>query len=751
MRSIKISLLLAAILVMSFCVGITSQAVSINARDDMSSTAEADLGRVIWQGEQYPNPGFEIWADETPSYLRHVSNYAPQERYTNYVSAPWPVSEGSRSYVLQARTDLPWTQYPEARLTRSQWISWDNPTNLTLKLDWYLDQIGNPTDGDIFELRVYLRAPGERQLHYYFGCQSTTLTNSSWRAYFFIDGALDTWHTLDRNITADHYEVFGDYPTQFRYFHVAAMGTTPDYVRGFVDDIQMVNSTWTVIGGSTENGDFESSAAWYQETDYDPAFHSQSTDWIEGDYSLNTTVTSKGNRSEVRVSTNLDRWVSELNPDTFTFSWKLEDLAVSDISTYAYVSVSCSNGTDDYYLYYMLTYGDTFFVGSGNSQVIQVTGFNTTGQWYNFSRSVWTDVSSAFDVENLRIEEIEITNYARVENARTVLLIDGISMTTGIMSDMSYETQGEPGDLVYAWKDAEPEFTVTDFAHTGAKGANLTVVDGGSLYLDQDFGFIPVDDTTDLWIDLFWYLDENSEDPGNEVYMEFEFFSLELWEYYTLAYFLVNTTPIASENGFDAYVLLDDANVEGTWHNMQRNLYVDFVAAFGEPTDVRLNSLYVDAEATSGGRVELLFDDVYIYTDPEPAIADVTHLPVEPILGEEVIVNASVYDPSLDSVVLYYRVDNGSWLDIGMTLGGDVYSASIPSQSLGATVEYYVEATDSFGNVARSSTSIYSVAQAPPPTPIIPPLVGLGVVVVVAIVIALLLYLFYFKPRQTAE
>jgi hypothetical protein len=746
MKAIKITLVLIAMVSTLFLSGAAADAAIADRGGTPSMPAAADLSRVEWKTDHSGNPGFENWDGGRPEDLY---TYVTTEQYTWYATSPWPVSEGSRSYGMQARA---WTSYsyPEARLTRSSWSYWDNPANLTLKMDWYVDSLATPVDGDVFEINVELGAPGDRELHYYFGCESTTVTNSSWRAYFMMPGSTGVWNTFDRNITEDFFEAFGSYPVEFQLFNIYLRSTSYEYSRVFVDDIWMVNGS-VIIGGSTQNGNFETGSFWYSATDYDPSIVSQSTVREEGDYSLNVTTISNGNQSMSRVESHPEKWVSTSNPDTFQFSWRVDEYAAMNDDTYAWVYVSCSNDTEEFYIYYMLYSGPGFVFPHSNSIVINATGYNTTGQWNHFSRSILADVNAVNQTGLLQIDDIGFYTYARTTGARTVLLIDDLSLISAAISDMSYEDQGNPGNMIYAWEDYSPTFNVTDVANTGQKAANLTLVDGDYFYSEQITGYVSADQYNDLWVDLFWQIADNTGGEGNQVFFSFYLYDEVGDEHYSLAYFLLNSSPIEAENGFDAYIVLTDANSEGAWYNMQRNLYNDCVTAFGASFSARLDEVAIEAEVASGGRLEVLFDDIYLYTDPEPEITHVTHSPLEPFAGESVDINASVYDPSLESVVLYYRVDNGSWLDIDMSPVGDAYSATTPSQSPGATVEYYVEAADSFGNVAQSSTSSYTVAQAPPATPIVPPLVGLGVVVVVAIVIALLLYLFYFKPRQSAE
>jgi hypothetical protein len=466
----------------------------------------------------------------------------------------------------------------------------------------------------------------------------------------------------------------------------------------------------------------------------------------EGDYSLNVTVTSNGNQSRARVGSYPYRWLSVSNPSTFEFSWRLDELGAIDDNSYAWVYVSCTNGTEEFYLYYMLYSGPGFVFSYPDSIVINATGYNTTGQWNHFSRSIFADLDTFNTADLLKIDQIEFYSYARTTGARTVLLLDDVSLISGGFSDMSYEDQGDAGSDVYAWEDVDSRFSVTNTANSGQKAGNLTVVDGDNLWMQQEMGAIPVNEHRDMWVDLFWQIADGSGDEGNELYFEFYFYDAGTDEYLTLAYFMLNTTPISSENGFDAFLLLPEVNSEGSWYNMQRNIYDDYVAAFGAPSACRLYGVAFSAQAGTGGRVEVLFDDLYLYIDPEPEITDVGRLPEDPLGGQPVSVNATVYDLSLDSVVLYYSVNNGTWTGAEMMLVGSEYSGVIPAQVGGSEVDYYVEATDAFGNVAQSDVHSYVVT---PGANLLPIAAGAGAVV--AVVVLVLLYMFYVKPKQAAK
>ena len=86
----------------------------------------------------------------------------------------------------------------------------------------------------------------------------------------------------------------------------------------------------------------------------------------------------------------------------------------------------------------------------------------------------------------------------------------------------------------------------------------------------------------------------------------------------------------------------------------------------------------------------------------------VVHQPVtEGIVGTEISIEARVTDASgLSDVYLYYRtVGDGQFNQVSMTQvpSTDVYTATIPaSMATVSGVEYYVEATDTVGNIGGS-------------------------------------------------
>ena len=706
--------------------------------------AETDLTRVDWKLNHIANPGMEEWT--TSHDIDDVSTYRTTEHYNWYATAPWPVNELSRSRGFQSRAIDP--EHPsEAYMWRQSMPAWDNPTNLTLKFDWYIDQIPQPIDGDSFRIDIFLRAPGDHHLYYYFGCSDSTLSNSSPSKYFFIDGPIQTWNTFDRNITEDFFNTFTYYPTEYRYFRFELMTYSSDYSRVFIDDLWMINNT-VIFGGSTGNGNFETNAGWYSGTNYDAADIAQSSISQEGDWSLNATADSNGNQSRLHFSYYPDRRLSSMNPDTFSFQWMMNEFDGANEDTFAYVEVQCYNQSESFTVFYVLAYGDNVntFTWEG-AQVINVTSFNTTGQWNSFSRSIWNDISSVNQTDFITVDQIEINIRADGPTSCISILFDDMHLQSAAMDDLGYEEQGDVGDEVLSWgisSGFQPEFTVTDTAYSGSKAANLTLVDGNSWGEDSRFENRFINDNTDLWLDFFWRIENDTAHAENLMYLEVSFETGE-----TLAYIFANHSAVPTGNGFDKYIILPEVNTNGTWINFQRNLFDDFVTAFGSEPDTEISEFYLVAEADAGGRFEVLFDDVYLYNDPAPEISGIQM--TSQVANRAVNVSATVTDLSSFTVVLRYRVDGGSWTGIAMVDTGTGFNGTIPGQTWATQIDFYIEATDEFGQVSQSTELTYLIPSDPNSTQ--PPdytlIIGVGVVLVIVGVV--IVYYFIIKPKQGSE
>lgn len=103
---------------------------------------------------------------------------------------------------------------------------------------------------------------------------------------------------------------------------------------------------------------------------------------------------------------------------------------------------------------------------------------------------------------------------------------------------------------------------------------------------------------------------------------------------------------------------------------------------------------------SGGGRVEFLFDDLYLYDDPAPRISNVVQNPPSPIHNDPVQISAEIEDQDLDAdaLLLHYRINAGGWqTQTLLHQTGVTFTANIPSQVYATNVEYYLSANDTWG------------------------------------------------------
>ena len=704
--------------------------------------AETDLSRVTLEADVAPNDGFEDWT--TPYY--------PEDVYTSRTTegATWIsttiVNEGSQSVGMSARS-INGIIPSQVRLTQQAWVYWNNPVNARIDLDWYIDEIGTPLNADYFSMQVQMSG---RSIYYYLGCQAT-FPNSTYIGNININGPLQTWNHLHRNLTSDFIEIFSLVPAQFQLIYWWVYAETTEYTRVYMDDVRLVNGTYVHVGGSTLNGNFEGGGGWTFQSDNDPADVSQSSKSHSGAWSMNMTSISYDDVSRAYATIYPDKRLSLENQGNLSFYWYIDDWVNPNTNSRALVRVSVSNTTNSLTMYYYLCVG-----GDGKAPVIifsddiklGVDSFNVTDTWNLFDHNIWQDYNSRYHTQDLYVESVSIEVYGNGGNSRLSVLIDDLEFTSALITDMDYETQGAIGTPIEGWTepDSYDTFTVTDFAANGDKAGNLTLEHNEYFSENQEFGDLAIDATTELILDFNVYLDLFNQ--SSEDFLVFEF---GLGNGEGLTYVIANSSSefegwVSEESNV---IFLQDTIITGDWMNFQLDLVHDYESLVGSLPDTTLEYVYLMAWAEKSSKLTAFLDDLYLYYDSAPEISGVSHEPLNPNPNDFVEVSATVVDATLESVVLNYRVDNGTWMTQMMSQRDNAqFWTNFTDLAVGAFIEYYVTATDAFGKTsdALNDGQYFSFMVEPvggfPLAPIV------AVVVIAAVGVVILLYMFVYKNKE---
>ncbi len=656
--------------------------------------SEIDLDRVNLLSEAYENGDVEDWT--TPRDPADLSTFRTTDRMSWYEQGV--ENEGARALGMRARgADV--TKPAVAQIVLNGWSNSIFP-NLTLSMDWRAQQVPFPELGDRLEL--YLPFHNEKNVIYCFG-GDISVTNTSSDVYYVINDSLGTWHKLERNITSDFIEAFGSDPGVLYRFSFFARSHGFQYTYGYFDDFNLITNGTVLVGGGINHGNFEASGSGYYWWNFNSvgAFGdiSRSTDRIEGDFSINTTIrsTSNGHLARARFSDGIERSVNEANKDVFTFSWRITDIQL--VGATSYVSVGVDNATSGYMVYYVTAAsGPTIpdLRSSSNDLQFNMNNVNETGDWTTFNTSVYEDIQSVREDKSIYIGGISVSTTTDTPNAGLTVLYDNISFIATTFGDQDYENQGSLGSNVQGWYgsyDGCDEFTVTDFSHSGEKAGNFTLSDDYDEWCDREFDDdVFITSENEMILEFNWFLEYNQSSE--------DFFILELsiGEYY-LDYIIMNTTTLSDDilDGSDPIFIVPEANTEGEWINLKIDLAHDYEEGVGKFPNTTLDRIALWGYANVSSQFTVFIDDFYLYEDSAPEITDISQTPSPAEAGEFAEISVTVVDATEIDATLHHRVGAEDWVNTSMTeFANNVFEANITDLLWDTEVEYFVSVIDAF-------------------------------------------------------
>ncbi len=178
---------------------------------------------------------------------------------------------------------------------------------------------------------------------------------------------------------------------------------------------------------------------------------------------------------------------------------------------------------------------------------------------------------------------------------------------------------------------------------------------------------------------------------------------------------MVSVKVYVDDDNFDRAELKIKGTVVMQWNSTGLHIFDWNTTAPEYPDGVYI--LQLTAYDLAGNSDE---ETIAVILDNTPPLIGVpTWNPEEPLAYEEVDVSIWVseggYASGVKNVTLWYRTDD-EWHLLEMVMPNGLWTATIPGQSAGVNVEFYIEAHDNMENSDKTSTYNYTV-KAPPNLP----------------------------------
>ena len=659
------------------------------------------------------NPSFETWDSGAPSewpsdasaYAYSDPTYSGSQKmgsYAGYVAAMGSSQGGGDAFLRNVPVTSP--DFPFLRYGVSMTLNWNTLANPDLNeyAYVYID----------FELRNFTGYV--RHLFYFVSHRLLSFSNSSTYGYIYMNDTIGSWHSFNRNITADYQEVFGSedmsdthYVNDFN-FHAVTPTDAAGIIEAVVDDVSLYNATYSswMINGNFELG---TGSAWnYYNSNM--GHLSQSTDSVDGVYSFNASITATVTGGAwVRVN----KYYQGFNTffalghgmNTISWDWKYSDTIGAGISQYSYLRFVFYNGTN-YYLELYMGRGEDYMTGNTTTTArIAIPGFGTRDSWVHSEMDLY-DIMQEVGFYDLRLSSIrfETNMYTSLPDANIQLLVDNFNMVTHPMANPSFEyvdPYGYYSPFQGWWRySGNGDVTPSHTKHTGGYSANITVenAEDGVYRHDIKFYF-----DASLYIDFWWRLEDLPGSGEAVAWFNFEFIvgGGNRHIFYVLGispdYSIENTTT-------HKYIYVDGCNQTSTWTLLSRNVTADIENAFSvSADDWETYQVTAYAYADIGLRTSLLVDDLHL-KDMMPPSVDSVSFDATPMYYADnyVQIYASDDRPGVSNIAVVYSTDNWGSADVtwaAYDVGG-WFNATIPAQVYDTDVEFYIQVVDGCGNVA---------------------------------------------------
>lgn len=652
------------------------------------------------------NPGFE----ETDAYgipTGYDGFYGTSHSYTNF-SYSEMFTAGANGCLIQSQG----TNSSSGGSYISRYWGTSRPLSdgFTLDFDCFLKTMNNG-DNCYLQLQINNGVNYYRLYYYYYleGSVSSNSTSSSNKNYYFdVTKTTGTWH----HITLDMYDFFenelgvstsGYFVNQVQLYTYSPRNSS-NMGEIVVDEFYINSTTDENFCG---NSDFESSNSWWSYNNQSPGLISTTSEsFTEGSQAVNITCAailpnsySYLYMSEYLSSSVYRKVISADNKVVVDFKWKYKDAADMDSNQRAVFYMSFgSESAGYYYLYFILGQNNDehTYTNTTNNKYIYLAEFGSRGEWVHTIINLY-DYIQEFGWYEFFISEVYFEIYtSSMLGSYVEFLLDEYHLYMNPLFDPGFEQTFYSTSLLTSWGESttdENVLNVSKDSHLGKWAVNMTV-DGqidAAIYNYGVFGKF----TSGIYTDFWWRLDDFEDTSGYvDIYLNFGSRNLH--------YIIGNgTSQTFTNSSNDCYILLHNRNIIGSWQNLEREVFADLTNAFGLDSWI-LNCVYIRMYAGNLDRISVLLDDLNFIEKDLPEIHTIDLLN-SPKYYENTLLQVHTTDANstIDDVSVFYRTDT-TWTEVHGILNvtiADHYDFTIPMLPFGTIVEYYIESTDSMGNV----------------------------------------------------
>ena len=657
--------------------------------------------------------------------LKNGTNYEYEPKGDMETPIPWSSSPSSPGYITTSDIDgrkdvaiMNSTNSGESQFSTTFFhpnfdgynpILQVSPSLPVLSLDYKIDNTTLVSDYTDYIQMSFNNASTNIQVFIYFDTSYPLIINttsaSSSRYYFMLDPGYipGTWNTVEINIPQllDSLNFTDVFITQISFQNILNSVNQSDIL--MIDNLKLMDIP--IGDGDFEYGIYDSGMALQSWNPTGSATINRSSVARSGNYAAEVNVSNnyeylrKNIFLPVESRTYIDFWWMLENLDA-SASNKMELNLLIDSKTISYEFGVQKNSTD--------------YTNSSSIAYYLMGEFPSEGVWNYVYRDIHKDTIAAFGQGNWNITYISFY-FISDTSGTTTFRVDDIGMFRDSAAPEVNNFTMENTPLYYT--NTTFSFTVTDnlgefqtpVAHYRIDGGSW--IDVNTTLIDTKYSFTIPSQNYGQLVEYYITLADVSGNVGtypSGSYLSYTVgddigptISLSTVANNSRVTGNLSVTVTATDEGSSVSQLRYFIDNESVGNSTGASV------AFSINTREFSNGMHLlraeatDAAGNTGYSKELYFTVMNDKSPPE--LSDIF------LVGDQVDTNVtasiSVTDESgVADVLLYYRVDGGAWTKVQTETHGSLYTANMPAIGKGQKMEYYVVATDTFGQSASKGT-----------------------------------------------